>query len=63
MAAWAAVQCGDDNPLVDLLAADPEVTAYLPPEQIRAIIHEGAGVGDAPQRSREMAARMRQAIA
>ena len=62
MAAWATVQCGDDNPLVDLLAADVKITAYLPPEQIRAIIHEGAGVGDAPQRSREMAARIRQAI-
>jgi adenylosuccinate lyase len=63
MAAWAAVQCGEENPLVDLLAADEKVTAYLPPEQIRAIIHAGAGVGDAPQRSRELAARIRQAIA
>ncbi|MBC7236921.1 MAG: adenylosuccinate lyase, partial [Chloroflexi bacterium] len=62
MVAWAAVQRGEPNPLVGLLAADPGLTAYLPSEQICAIMKQGADVGDAPERSRELAALIRQSI-
>lgn len=62
MEAWAAVQEGRANPLANLLAADPEIVAHLAPEAVRAVLAAGAGVGDAPARSRAMAAAMRAAV-
>ncbi len=62
MAAWAAIQRGQENPLHDLLAADPTITAHLPPESVRAILTGGAGVGDAPERSRALSQMIRQRI-
>ncbi|MEA3406478.1 MAG: adenylosuccinate lyase [Chloroflexota bacterium] len=55
MEAWKVVQSGEENPLVNLLAADEAITAYLSAEKVRAIVGAGAGVGDAPQRTRELA--------
>ena len=63
MTAWAALQRGEANPLADVLAADEGISAYLGSEQIRAIIQEGAGVGDAPLRSRALARDIREAVA
>ena len=63
MAAWEAIQRGEPNPLVELLAADAEIGRYLSPNRIRDIIAEGAGVGDAPERSRGLAERIKQIIA
>jgi len=63
MAAWEAIQRGEDNPLVELLDADEEISSYFAPHEIRAIIGRGAGVGDAPERSRELVRVIRQAIA
>ena len=62
MAAWAAVQRGEANPLSDLLAQDAAISSYLKPEEVRATISKGAGVGDAPERARELARAIRQAI-
>ncbi|GAF87704.1 unnamed protein product, partial [marine sediment metagenome] len=62
MAAWEAIQRGEDNPLAELLAADEVISSYLPADEIRAIIARGAGVGDAPERSRELARAIREAI-
>jgi len=59
MAAWAAIQRGEPNPLADLLAGDERIAAYLSPERVRAILAEGAGVGDAPARSRALAEKVR----
>jgi adenylosuccinate lyase len=55
MAAWAAVAGGAPNPLPDRLSADAAVTAYLPPEQVRALLDAAGYVGDAPERARDMA--------
>jgi len=55
MTAWEAVQRGEDNPLPDLLSTDAEITHYLPPEEVRRVLAQGAGVGDAPERSRALA--------
>jgi adenylosuccinate lyase len=55
MEAWEVIQAGEENPLVDLLAADEAVTTYLSAEEVCAIVGEGADVGDAPQRTRELA--------
>lgn len=57
--AWEAVQTGQPNPLADLLAADPYLTALLPAERVRALLRTEGYVGDAPQRARQMAALIR----
>jgi len=62
MEAWAAVQSGEANPLVDLLASDRGIRRHLSPEQIRVLVGAGAGVGDAPERSRAMARTIRRAL-
>ncbi len=59
LSAWEAVRSGQRNPLADLLAADPRLTALLPADHIRALLRADAGVGDAPQRARQMAAAVR----
>jgi adenylosuccinate lyase len=55
MQAWEVIQAGEENPLVDLLAADEAITTYMSAEEVCAIVGEGADVGDAPQRTRELA--------
>lgn len=62
MTAWAAIQRGEENPLAELLAADAEIVAYLPPDEVRAILAEGADVGDAAVRARHLARHIRQSI-
>jgi adenylosuccinate lyase len=59
MAAWAAVTSGQPNPLPDHLSADPQVTAYLSPDRVRSLLHAADYVGDAPERARQMAQRLR----
>ncbi|MCD6518393.1 MAG: adenylosuccinate lyase [Anaerolineae bacterium] len=63
MVAWQAVQRGEPNPLPELLAEDEGITSYLSPEEVLSILREGAGVGDAPERSRRLAREIRQALA
>jgi len=59
MTAWAAVQRGEPNPLVDLLAKDGAVLAFLPEEAVRDLFRRGAHAGEAPARSRAMARAIR----
>jgi adenylosuccinate lyase len=59
MAAWRAVAGGQPNPLLDRLSADPQVTDYLEPERVRSLLKAGGYVGDAPERARQMAERLR----
>jgi adenylosuccinate lyase len=62
MEAWAAIQRGDENPLVDLLAGDEALWAYLSADEIRGTMAAGAGVGDAPRRARALAATIRETL-
>ncbi len=62
MNAWAAVQDGQANPLVELVAGDPALLAYLPPAAIRESMDAAEHLGDAPQRARQLAASVRQAV-
>ncbi len=55
LAAWAAVQRGEANPLADALASDPNFTARLLPASIRSLLDAGNYVGEAPARARQMA--------
>ncbi|MGQ9595235.1 MAG: hypothetical protein ACUVXH_11990, partial [Anaerolineae bacterium] len=63
MEAWEALRQGLPNPLPDLLAEDPFVCQFLAPEEVRRLMAEGAHPGLAATRSREFAARLRQALA
>ena len=62
MAAWESMRGGGPNPLSDRLSADPQVTAYLPPERVRALLDATDYVGDAPQRARGMAKGIRESV-
>ncbi len=62
MQAWAAVQRGAANPLVELLAADGTVSRYLSADRVRRVMAEGATAGDAPARSRRLASMVRERV-
>ncbi|MFQ5616587.1 MAG: adenylosuccinate lyase, partial [Anaerolineales bacterium] len=51
LAAWAALQRGDPNPLAGLITADPEMLAYLPEDELRALMEAAGHTGDAPMRA------------
>lgn len=59
MAAWAAVQAGQPNPLRDLIAADPRAMAYVDESQLDELLDATHHVGDAPERTRRLAALIR----
>ena len=58
MQAWAAINAGQANPLIDSLCVDVEITRLLPAAQARALLDASAYVGDAPARARALAARI-----
>ena len=60
MLAWVAVTAGRPNPLATSLSQDDRVTSYLPAEQVRAVLQTSNYVGDAPERARQLADRVRQ---
>lgn len=62
MAAWAAVERGEANPLVELLCADETITVYLSLAQMRGALDARGYVGDAPRRCRAFLAELRAAI-
>ena len=59
MTAWAAVQQGEANPLIDSLSADRRLTAYAEREQLLSWLDASEYVGDAPERSRTLAKMIR----
>lgn len=61
MAAWAEVQAGRPNPLIEALASDSRLTHHASRAQIVAWLDASDYVGDAPARARQMAARVREA--
>jgi adenylosuccinate lyase len=60
--AWQAVQEGLANPLVDLVAADETLLAYLPAEAIRAAMVSADYTGDAAQRALALAETLRDTL-
>jgi len=63
LAAWRAVEAGLANPLADLLADEPLLSAHLAPAAIRALVAAPERhIGDAPARARAMAATARAAV-
>jgi adenylosuccinate lyase len=60
--AWDALQAGDENPLVEMVAADDVLHQFLDEDAIRAAMQAGDYVGDAPVRARNFAAKIREAL-
>jgi adenylosuccinate lyase len=58
MTAWETIRRGEANPLAEALATDPALAAYLPGEQIRALMDASGYVGDAPARALALAQRI-----
>ena len=59
MAAWAAIQAGEQNPLRELLAQDPRLKAHVRADGLDELLDATKHVGDAPERTLEMAAIIR----
>jgi len=53
--AWQAIQQGNANPLVDLIANDEELSRYLPSADLHALMDATDYLGDAPQRAHTLA--------
>jgi adenylosuccinate lyase len=47
MDAWQAIERGEENPLVDLLASDPWVTRFLPAQEVRRLLAGPPALGRA----------------
>jgi adenylosuccinate lyase len=61
--AWAEVQSGKPNLLGELISHDPEITHYLPADELCQLMDVTQYLGDAPQRARQMAATIRNTLA
>jgi adenylosuccinate lyase len=62
LSAWAAIQNGQTNPLAELLAAESRITTYIERQTVIELLDAAEHVGDAPARTRELAARIAQEI-
>lgn len=62
LAAWAVVQSGRSNDLVDRLQADEAITAYVPASEIAALADVQSYVGTAPERARALAQKIREEV-
>jgi adenylosuccinate lyase len=60
--AWDIVQRGEENPLAVLVANDQLLLGFIHPDRIREIFASDAHVGFAPDRAREMAQTILQAV-
>jgi adenylosuccinate lyase len=57
--AWAEVQKGEPNPLVDLILEDEVLRTFLSRETIREVMESEGYVGDAPQRAMKLVSQVR----
>jgi adenylosuccinate lyase len=57
--AWAEVAEGRANPLIDALCADPRMTRHVDAARARLLLDASQYVGDAPQRAKNMASKIR----
>jgi adenylosuccinate lyase len=59
LSAWAAVQTGETNPLIDLIVGDQDIHHFLSEDVLRQLMDASAYVGDAPERARALADQIR----
>src|ERR1700733_2459157 len=62
MAAYAALERGETNPLSQLLSGDERIIRYMDPAEVRSQLDPSTHVGDAPARARRLAQRVRATI-
>jgi adenylosuccinate lyase len=62
MAAYAALERGETNPLSQLLSGDERIIKYVDPAEVRSQLDPTTHVGDAPVRARRLAQRIRATI-
>jgi adenylosuccinate lyase len=62
MAAYAALERGETNPLARLLSDDERIVRYIDPAEVRSQLDPTSHVGDAPARARRLAQRIRTMI-
>ncbi len=62
MAAWKIVRAGRPNPLTERLSNDPVLLRYLDKERLESLLDSHSYLGDAPQRARALARKIRQVI-
>jgi adenylosuccinate lyase len=62
MAAYAALERGETNPLSQLLSGDERIIKYVDPAEVRSQLDPTTHVGDAPARARRLAQRIRATI-
>ena len=62
LAAWSAVQAGEPNPLAELLCRDEQILRWLSVAALRDLLVADQHLGDAPQRARQLAQTIRQAL-
>jgi adenylosuccinate lyase len=62
MAAYAALERGESNPLSQLLSGDERITRFVDPAEVRSQLDPSTHVGDAPARARRLAQRIRSTI-
>jgi adenylosuccinate lyase len=60
LAAWARINEGEPNPLIDLLCNDPRITSFFSRQTAIQLLHADVYVGDAPQRARRIAGKARE---
>ncbi len=59
LTAWEALRHGAPNPLPSLLASDARITQYIAAESVARLLDASGHIGDAPQRARVIAGRIR----
>ncbi|HNB53958.1 MAG TPA: adenylosuccinate lyase [Anaerolineales bacterium] len=62
MNAWAKVQLGETNPLIELISHDETMLSYLPESELRELMDASDHVGDAPERARLLAKNIRNCL-
>jgi adenylosuccinate lyase len=60
--AWQVIQTGQSNPLAEDLARDVELLRFVPADELRALMDASHYLGDAPQRARDLAEKIRHAL-
>jgi len=58
MAAYAALERGETNPLARLLSDDDRIVRYIDPAEVRSLLDPTGHVGDAPVRARRLVQRI-----
>jgi len=62
MRAYDALAAGDSNPLATLLADDERIARWVDPAEVRERLDPSGHVGDAPERARRLAQRIRDTV-